>query len=439
MSTSALVRLSPLNTPVMHPTQVRIHHFFVPNRIVWDQWEDFITGGPNGDNLSVIPNQPMGASTKNVAAYQGVAPVEGHVYNTLGVRGYNMIYNEYYRDQDLVPESQLDSNAIKQIAWEKDCFSGARPWTQKGPDVVIPFGERADVSMDSPGTPTVKIGGQEYDLDSSGGVLQSGSTGPSVPVEMYADLESATGVSVNDFRASFALQRYQEARARYGSRFTEYLRYLGITPSDSRLDRPEYLSGGTQRVQYSEVLQTAEDAQGQERDGFSVGDMYGHGIAGARSNRFRKFFEEHGYVHTLLSIRPKAIYVNATQREFLKKTKEDFFQKELVHLGQQEIYDNQLYPNIVDQNVVFGYEDRYDEYRRHLSQVSGDFRDTLNAYHMGRDLDANTVLNQAFTDCEPSDRIFQVGTENADTCWIMANNHIVARRLVPKRAYPKIL
>lgn len=443
MHTNALVRVTPLNTPVMHPTQVRIHHFFVPNRLSWDGWEDFITGGPDGMDDSTPPTFESTDTKKSLQTYLGVPPIAGVDYNSLPVRATNLIYNEYYRDQDLESPRSLGATGVMFCKWEKDYFTTARPWSQKGPSVTVPIGLEAPISVPNSmadtlvGVLTPNQGPQGKALLADSGNAQNNIAvaGQSGSVDlMYADLSQATGVSVNDFRASFAIQRYQEARARYGSRFTEYLRYLGVTPSDARLQRPEFLGGGTTRLRFSEVLQTAEKP---DNPGTGVGDLYGHGIAGARTNRFRKFFEEHGYIISLMSVRPKSLYLNGIPREFLKTTKEDYFQKELANLGQQEVYEAELYAE--NDRDVFGFQDRYQEYRSHPSQVSQDFRDYLNAYHMGRDLGPNPVLNEAFVRCQPSDRIFQVGTGTADSLWIMANNHVVARRIVPKRANPRII
>lgn len=448
--TNVLVRCSPLNAPVMHPTAVRIHHFFVPNRLVWDGWEDFITGGPDGADTSQIPQVAVSDPNKSLSCYLGAAggALGTYTINALPVRAANKIFNEFYRDQDLVTERLEDDDTIPLVAWEKDYFTTARPWTQKGPEVVVPVGDRADVVFDGPVGQDI---GLKMDGGATDGTINDQATGnlpvirsnnaPTSGEFLYADLANAAGISVNDFRTSFALQRYQEARARYGSRFTEYLRYLGVRPSDARLQRPEYLGGGSARLQFSEVLQTANDEQDATgpRSSTGVGDMYGHGIAGAGTNRYRKFFEEHGYVITILSVRPKTLYMNATQRDFLKRTKEDFFQKELVHLGQQEIWDEELYPDDNNARGGFGFQDRYDEYRQSQSMVHGEFKNLLAPYHMGRALGTTPALNAAFVSCDPDDRIYQVGTDTADGLWIMANHHIVARRLVPKVARPRIL
>ena len=331
---------------------------------------------------------------------------------------------------------------MARIAWEKDRYGIARPWTQKGPEVTLPIAGQADIqSNTAEGTGnnfSVKdsSGNQKFIDTGSAFAFLSTSPGASDATKLYADLATAQQVSINDFRAGFALQRYQEARARYGSRFTEYLRYLGITPSDARLQRPEFLAGGSTRLSFSEVLQTTPNS---EANVAGVGDLYGHGIAGVRSNNFRKFFEEHGIIVSLLSVRPKAMYLNGIDRQNLKITKEDYFQRELANLGQQEIQTRELHVDSGGSDI-FGYEDRYQEYRTGTpSQVTQDFRDTLNAWHLGRELASDVALNKTFTECQPSDRIYQVNEATADPLWIMANHKVVARRMVPKRANPRVL
>ncbi|AXL14876.1 major capsid protein [Microviridae sp.] len=449
--TSALVRVSPLNTPVMHPVNVRIHHFFVPNRISWEGWEDFITGGEDGLPLP-IPKLTTTDDKKTVLTYLGLPPIAGTDVSALPVRAFNQIFNEYYRDQDLVPERAIDDITVPNCAWEKDYFSTARPWTQKGPEVGIPLageapikgiGYSSNVGVQTDQTVNETGGNQvTYPAAAKMDILASGFINTQPPPNqdaplIYADLSQAAAANVNDFRAAFSLQRYQEARARYGSRFTEYLRYLGVTPSDARLQRPEFLGGGTSRLNFSEVLQTTPNVLDGTPGEQGVGDLYGHGIAGLRGNRYRKFFEEHGYIISCMSVRPKALYMNGIQREWLKTTKEDYYQKELTNLGQQEVYQAELYAE--NDRDIFGFQDRYHEYRSHPSQIGQDFRDTLNAWHLGRELQPDVTLNEAFVNCDPSKRIFQITDDTIDSLWCMINHHIVARRLVPKRSNPRIL
>jgi len=221
-----------------------------------------------------------------------------------------------------------------------------------------------------------------------------------------------------------ALQRYSEARARYGSRYTEYLRYLGVRSSDARLQRPEYLGGGKTPIQFSEVLQTAEGTA-------PVGEMRGHGISALRTNRYRRFFEEHGYVLTVLSVRPKTVYTQGLPRHWNRRTKEDFWQRELQHIGQQEVLNKELYAAHAEPNDTFGFQDRYDEYRRAESSVSGEFRESqLDYWHIAREFGSSPALNSSFVECVPSDRIF--AAQDNDTLYVMANHSIQARRLVAK-------
>lgn len=438
MSTSALVRAAPLVAPVMHPVHCRIHHWFVPYRLIWEDWEDFITGGPDGDDASVPPYIPA-ATVGSVGAgdllnYLGVpvgayGSISDFNPSALPVRAYYKIFNEWYRDQDLVSEypvsksSGADTNyagsdPCASVAWEKDYFTSARPFEQKGDSVPIPI-----VPGNINNTAVVRA--------SSSGVIAPGAlTGQagtgnfqSGGVNAYLDPNQTIGIDVNDLRESLALQRYQEARARFGSRYTEYLRYLGVKSSDARLQRPEYLGGGKQTIQFSEVLQTAEGTN-------PVGMMRGHGIGAMRSNRWRRFFEEHGVVLTLMSTKPRTMYMQAMHRGWFRETKEDYWQKELEHIGQQEVYGREVYATGAVPTAVFGYQDRYDEYRRCESRVAGEFADTLKYWHMARDLSAAPTLNASFVQSNPTTRVY--ASTSSDQLYVMAQHSIQARRMVAR-------
>lgn len=219
----------------------------------------------------------------------------------------------------------------------------------------------------------------------------------------------------------------------YGSRYTEYLRYLGVRSSDARLQRPEYLGGGKQTIAFSEILQAGTNFDANT----GVGTMRGHGITAVRSNRYRRFFEEHGLVLSLLSIRPKTMYVNGLPRMWSRSTREDYWQRELEMIGQQEILNQELYTADTGPTDVFGYQDRYADYKHIQSQVSGDFRSTLNFWHEGRTFASDVTLNESFVLCSPSKRIF--ASTATDTFWIMANHSIQARRMVRKSSVGRIM
>ena len=443
-STNALIRLSPLAAPVMHPVTVRLHHFFVPHRLSWDSncgqdWEDFITGGPDGADAQTIPQMTSTGVEGDLLDYLGIPPVAGVSISSLPVRCVNLIWNEFYRDQDLAAERQLEEKTVPLIAWEKDYFTTARPWTQKGPEITLPLTGEAPVKVNSPSTTAQNLGIQYTDgmlgMDSSGANLTHGTAGVASNNQLLADLTQASAANVNDVRRAFALQRFAEARARYGSRYTEYLRYLGVTPSDARLRRPEYLGGGRVRVAISEVLQTAPEPTDPR---FGVGDLYGHGVAPVRSKPYRRFFNEHGYIVSLLSVRPKAMYTNGINRTWLRLDREDFYQRELEFIGQQPVYNDEIFA-VADGTGrdTFGYSDRYREYRENPSCVSGEFRSSLNYWHLGREFTQAPALNESFVQCQPSKRIFNEQTSHS--LWMMVQHRMVARRLVSRSAYGKII
>lgn len=450
-ATSALVRASPLLAPVMHPVNVAIHHWFVPHRLVWNDFENFITGGPDGLNASVFPtvNFPTGGpEIGTLADYLGiptdVAQAGGTNVSALPFRAYALIWNEWYRDQDLQTALTVDltdgadtttSVLLQNVCWEKDYFTSARPWEQKGPAVTVPLGTTAPVNrVTNAAAWGAKVAGSEtepsesvMETDVNGGYTKiDTSAGQYISFDpkggLVADLAGASAVTVNILREALALQRFEEARARYGSRYTEYLRYLGVRSSDARLQRPEFLGGGRETIQFSEVLQTAEGTD-------PVGDLKGHGIAALRSNRYRRFFEEHGYILSLMSVKPKTIYANGLFRTWNRRTKEDFFQKELQHIGQQEVLNKEVYAPHATPDGVFGYQDRYDEYRRAESQISGEFRSTLlDFWHLARIFSSSPALNATFVSAVPTERVFAVPSQ--DVLYIMAKHSIQARRLV---------
>lgn len=458
-ATGLFMRLAPMLAPVMHPCHVTIHTWYVPHRLVWDEFEQFITGGEDGLNTSVFPTitAPSGGfPVGSLADYLGAVPgVEGLEISALPFRAYNMIYNEWYRDQDLeeaVPFSTdsgpdtTTSTALLRGDWERDYFNTARPWPQKGLAVTVP------VNGDASGTPTFNIVGNGFpSFQAVGGTPSGGQIGiegsatpsqgavtynasnyalrwlnPNLKVEYNPGDPSIGSVDINSLREAFALQRFEEHRAMYGSRYVEYLRYLGIKASDARLQRPEYLGGGRQTIQFSEVLQTAEGTD-------PVGTLRGHGIASMRSNRYRRFIEEHGYILSFLLVRPKSIYMQGLDRTWLRRVKEDFWQKELEHIGQQEVYTQELYA-AADSGTVFGYQNRYDDYRQHWSSVSGEFRDILDYWHMARSFSNEPVLNADFISSVPTERIF--AAQKNDQLYCFAQHSVQARRLMAKFGNP---
>lgn len=460
-STNVLVRFQHMLAPVMHPMTARVHHFFVPNRHLWNKkdyfgeaddtngsWEDFITGGADGNNAEAPPSYTTTNTAKNLEDYLGLPRVAGLSVNAMPIRAVNAIFNEYYRDQDLVTARLADDVTTPSIAWEKDYFTTARPWTQKGSDVTIPLGASANIEYNTSGGVAGKLRNASTDAllsvtdgletDASGNLQAQ--TGPIDAFydpndTLYADLSTATGANINDVRKAFALQRYKEARARYGSRYVEYLRYLGVIPEDMRIQRPEFLGGGQTQVNISEVLNTFDNPAGGT---VLAGKQRGHGIAAMRSNMYRRTINEHGYIVTMFSLRPKSVYNDGIHREWLRADKEDYFQKELQFIGQQPITNAEVYAGAATPTDTFGYTDRYMEYREHPSKITGEFRNsTANFWHLARIFGAEPSLNSSFVTCAPSARIF--AEQTANNMWITAQHKMVARRLVSKSAPGRIL
>lgn len=461
----ALIRAAPLSTPPMHPVRIDVRHFFVPNRLVWEDWENFITGGPDGADASVFPTIEQDSSqVGTLLDNMGVPPLVGLEVSALPMRALCLIYNEFYRDQDLqtpLPISKAsgpdatDYPTFLHVNWEKDYFTTSRPFEQKGPDVTLPIGDSADVVINQIRNVALSetralelVRGEDSGGGNQGvaaGSFPRGTWDENVAAELLgtADLSSATAATVNAVRLAFALQRYQEARARFGSRYTEYLRYLGVRSSDARLQRPEYLGGGRTNLQFSEVLSTNVDTSGAS-DFPLPGAFGGHGIGANRTNRYRKFFEEHGFVISLLSVIPQTMYPDGLFRHWNRRTKEDFFQKELQHIGQQPVLYKEVQAAHTTPDGVFGYQDRYDEYRRSESQVHGEFRtgSYLDDWHFARDVPTNAELNDDFVRAQVSQAPFQYqgASEGPATTLYMAIRHqIVARRILASRGSSFIL
>lgn len=483
MATSLFVRLAPMVAPVMHPVHVRVHHWYVPFRLIWDDFEDFITGGPDGLDVSVPPywlsanDDPTGSlyDYLGLPCHDGPAR-QGMKYSTLPFRAYQLIWNEWYRDQDLQAPVEFSHasgkeatpgpiHALRKVDWERDYFTTARPWPQKGINVTVPVSGATiapptvgvDIVSDGSNGPKFKVGqattgpghiGFVPDTSGSVNMWYEKSLSSNVHDQLvwddngiglkanvnYTPGSSTFGhVDINDLREAFALQRFEEHRAMYGSRYVEYLRFLGIKASDARLQRPEYLGGGKQTIQFSEVVQTDPTSNS------PAGSLTGHGIGAMRTNRFRRFFEENGLIISLMMVQPIAIYQQGLPRMFQREVKEDYFQRELQHIGQQEVYQSELYATAANapesgEKTVFGYQNRYDEYRWHESSVAGEFRKLLNYWHMAREFDAAPVLNESFISGLPTRRIF--AAQQNDHLYVMASHSIQARRMLSKFGNP---
>lgn len=465
--TSLLIRLAPMLAPIFSQLNVTIFQFYVPTRIVWDDFEKFITGGPDGDDASVHPyiTFASGVTVGSLGDYFGIPPGVNNVGGTgasggvsaIPFRMYAKIFNEWMRDQDLDTELTVSTasgqdtttnTALQNIRWEKDYFTAARPFEQKGPTVTVPVGTSAPVRgigfnvgasfnktsgtvRETGGidTTAANTDGNRWSTASSDGPAIRQASNPLYP-NIYADLSAVTGIPVTELRLANSLQRFMELSSHRGSRYVEYLlSRFGVRSSDARLQRPELLSRSKQVVQISEVLATAE---GTNTD---VGDLKGHGIGAMRSNRYMRMFEEHGYVMTLLAVQPKTMYVQGLARTWSRRDKYDYFQPETQFIGDQEILCKEIYAGAADPAATFGWTPRYQEYRGEPNRIAGEFRTSLlDFWHQARIFSSEPALNSAFVTSDPTERIFAVPSQ--DVLYITANHSIQARRMISKQGTP---
>ena len=396
-SVQCFTRVAPMVFATMHRVEVRIHSFFVPNRILWDQWEDFIT---NADDTITKPTVTADVPGR-VYDYMGAAPTDIPL-DALPVRAYNKIWNEFFRDQELQVERAEDDQTVARCAWQKDFFTIARPEPQQHDaepipgDIVGGINNQRVHQVPSPVTGDwADSGGNIFTPTQLWDVMSANTEG----LQFSAD---SVNISIDDFRRSMALQRFAEARMRYGERYVDYLRYIGVNPSDGRLDRPEYLGGGKQVLSFSEVLSQTETAEA------GVGEIFGHGIGVTYTGQFQKMFEEHGWCISVLSARPKTVYQDAIPRKFVRREPMDYWQKELEVLPWQELYNGEVYAQSATPTDIFGWVPRYEEYRHAVSHVSNTMRGgTEEDWHLARKFDSQPVLNSSFVECTPSERIYQ--------------------------------
>ena len=467
MNTSQMLRFAPMIAPVMHRINVYTHFFFVPNRLMWDNWESFITGGEDGEDASVFPRVvidevlPEGSLGDYLGLPTGVE--ETYEASCLPVVAYFKIFNEFFRDQNLIPEIPTivdDGNNAQYLnflqqpcvprAWAHDYFTSALPWTQKGPEATIPLGETAPIIWKDPpegqvtnvrdiaGNPI--LANSTLVTENTFGALQSQVSGVNTPAlldnhdQLLTDLSDATASTINDLRRAFKLQEWLEKNARGGSRYTEsILSHFGVRSSDARLQRPEFLGGGKAPVTISEVLQTSETTEPTPQ-----GNMAGHGISVGGAGQFKYFAEEHGYIIGLMSVLPKTSYFQGLPRHYFKFDKFDYYWPSFAHIGEQPIYNKEIYIDSSEvQEQIFGYTPRYAEYKFMLSRIHGEFKTTLDFWTMVRKFDEQPTLSAEFISCIPTTRIFAV-EEQSEHMYAHIFHRIKATRRMPFFGSPKM-
>ncbi len=429
--------------PVMDNLYLETFFFFVPMRLIWENFQKFMGEQENpGDSTDfLIPTYTAttAPAVGSLSDYFGIPTGVANIsYNILPHRAYWLIWNEWFRDENLQNSAPVFKGDAGKV-WESDTavngfgpfdcaprgkrydyFTSCLPWPQKGPGVELPLGGSAPVFARDPGPIDAKIpagdkgttifhgfNGTIHDIV---GVFNSTGANPNA---LYADLTQATAATINSLRQAFQLQRYYEKDARGGTRYIEKIKsHFGVTSPDARLQRPEYLGGHSDRININPVVQTSSTDSTSPQ-----GNLSAFGVSGARYHGFSKSFVEHGYIIGLANVRADLTYQQGLNRMWSRKTVLDFYWPSFAHLGEQAVLNKEIYSQGTSKDdEVFGYQERYGEYRYKPSMITGKFRSTyaqsLDAWHFSQKFEnLPTLSNQFIQDNPPISRCLAVPSE----------------------------
>lgn len=435
LQANMFARLATPIVPIMDNMFLETFFFAVPIRLLWDNWKKFNgeQRNPSDSTDYLIPTieapSAGGVAVGSLSDYFGIPTgINSLKFSALWHRAYNLIWNEWFRDQNLQdsipthtdngPDPYADYT-LKRRNKRPDYFTSCLPWPQKGASVNIPLGTRAPVSgigflpnVAFSGTPatvkdsTTAAAGVSYpivmDCTTAGLRVRGTSANSSGVPDIYADLSQATAASINILRQAFQVQKLLERNARGGTRYTEIIQaHFGVVSPDSRLQRPEYLGGSSTRININSVAQTSATS-----GTAALGDLAGFGVAADRFHGFSKSFTEHMVIIGLVNVRADLTYQQGLPRMFSRSTKYDFYWPALANLGEQAVLNKEIYAQGTAADYsVFGYQERWGEYRYKPSMITGKFRSTystpLDFWHLSQKFTSLPTLNSTFIEDNP--------------------------------------
>lgn len=465
---TAYVRMATPIFPLMDNQRIDTHFFFVPNRLVWANWKKFMgeQADPSSPIAYSIPQVVANGDNSGVGSvwdYFGLVTQSDNPYlvgyssvNGLPFRAYNLIYNEWFRDENLInsaPFSVGDASQttsdypVRRRAKSQDYFTSALPWPQKFQAPTIPILGNAPITGIGIDPGSVAVAGTNFGFYETGNgavnypeylsftnintlFANVEPYGTSYRPKIYADMAAVTGVGINQLRQAFLTQQLLERDARGGTRYTEIVRsHFGVISPDARMQRPEYIGGGSSMLNITPVAQTAPSDDG------VVGTL---GAAGTAVGQHRASYAstEHGYVIGIVSVRSELSYGQGIPRTFSRQTRYDFYWPSLAGLGEQEILRKELFAvGNANDNVVFGYQERWHEYRTRTSEITGRFRTyvsgTLAPWHLGQNFSSAPTLGKTFIeDSPPMDRVLAADEEAANQVVEYLGDFLIKREAV---------
>ena len=541
VNSEIFIRTAPLVSPMFQKINVYTHYFYVPNRLLMEKWEQFIS--PHATKDSPTPTElqlpaltgfikknnasgegiPLSVFTKKATAIssdllignlfdflgykfqdasKGTSPDNRLLQSILPINAYNLIYQTYYQDQNVGVAKTIDDPVLldddeivdldfastkrkyeaasgetidqyfnlRRRCWKKDYFTSALPFTQRGADVHIPIYGNAPIVSDgytlstdnngaytfpagdigSPQSPSFVGGASGYNLAANGQISRH--VHPidtrDIADHLSVDTSNVTAATINELRRAVQLQKYLEISARVGGRYKEFVfGHFGVDINDGRLQRPEYLGGGVAPLKIGDVFQTSSTVTSGQ-DTYALGDLAGRGMSYGNQQGFKHTFPEHGYVIGIMSLQPEAAYYQGVPRDLLKMDRLDFFTPEFAHLGEQPIYDSELFVDITKSSDklmnTFGYTPRYAEYKNSLGEIHGTFKSSLDTWHDARKFGEQPTLSQLFLQVNEHfdglNRVFAVpGTEEnpVEHFYCYVQHHIKALRPMPVFGIPQ--